>query len=158
MRRLLLLLAGFLFSASALAETLYVQSLEAKLLQEPKFSAAVAAKLAQGTEVSVLATEGRWYKVSDGSSTGWLSKFLLAEHPPLKKITVLEASEEGLDSENVRRRASAVTTAGAARGLASDDRRRAQDDSADYSALREMEEYSLKETEVSQFLREGLRQ
>ena len=51
---------------------------------------------------------------------------------------------------------SAVATAGAARGLAAEDRQRASGNFANYNSLDDMEELEISDTEVIDFLKEGL--
>jgi len=135
---------------------LYVQSAKAKLMAEPAFGAAVVTELERGTAVNLLQSEKRWLKVQAGKQSGWVSSFLLSNHPPLNKVTVLGGEEQKDIEENARRRASAVTTAGAARGLSSDDRKRADiHEKADFYALEQVEEYKVDPAEVSAFAQEG---
>lgn len=136
-------------SAAAHAETLYVQSQKAKLLKDPSFKAKVVAHVKKGAPLELIHDKGRWYKVSINGNIGWISKFVLAAHPPVKKVTVLG---EGVKIEhNARRRASAVTTAGAARGLSADERRRASDFGADFLALERVENFTVSDEEVYRF-------
>lgn len=147
------LLAGL--SSTALAETLYVQSLKAKLLAEPAFKARVVASVNKGAALNVLQYKGRWCQVSSGEHSGWVSRFVLADHPPLNKITVLGGERE--IEQNARRRASAVTTAGAARGLSAEQRRRGQVQGANYPALEKVEAIAISDEEAFRFLQEGLK-
>lgn len=147
-----------LFPVLCLAgETLYVQSTRAKLLERPAFGAPVAAAAEKGDALALLETRGRWVKVRLGDRSGWLSAYLVGKHPPVDKASVLTDDKTAI-GENARRRASAVTTAGAARGLAADDRARSSNrNAADYRAVEKMEGLELKQQEVEHFLEEGLK-
>lgn len=133
------------------AETLYVQSTKAKLMAQPSFSAASIKEIERGEKVSVEQKSERWIRVKHDNSSGWISSLLLSAQKPVKKITVLDDTEGGV-SENARRRASAVITAGATRGLTADDRRRAGDEgSANYLALRWVENISVTDAQLAHF-------
>jgi hypothetical protein len=158
MRVLLLLitLAAAPALCSAEEKLLYVQSAKATLMAEPAFGAASVAELERGTAVNELESRKRWLKVRVGKKSGWVSRFLLSAHPPLKKVTVLDEGEQKDIEKNARRRASAVTTAGAARGLSADERRRADDHNrADFHALERLEQIKVSAEELSRFAAEG---
>lgn len=154
LRGLALLLA--LSSASVGAESLFVQSLKADLLEQPKFGAAAVKQLQKGDEVALLSAEGAWYKVNAGDKSGWVSRLLVAKHPPVERASILTGREDEAGRE-ARRRASAVTTAGAARGLAAE-QRRPEDKAPDYAALEAVERLDISQDEALRFLREGLQQ
>lgn len=141
---------------SAGAETVYVQSAKAKLLSKPHFNAEVVAEVVKGKPLDLIESQDRWLHVKTGTHTGWVSKFLVSDHMPVNKITILEG-DETIDT-NVRRRASVVTTAGAARGLAGEDRQRAsQAGLTNYVALRRMEALKIGEQEAMAFLSEAIK-
>ncbi len=143
--------------AGSAADTLFVQSIKAKIVAEPRFGAAVIAEVERGEELTALEEQGRWYRVGLGGQQGWVSRFVLADHPPLDRVTVLQGNEEEQLQGNARRRASTVTTAGAARGLTADERRRADDKGANYYALQRLEKLELTPEEIEAFAAQGLK-
>ena len=144
---LLLMFAAPLWAA----DSLYVQSISAKILAKPAFSAPVVTTLNKGEVLQILEAQQRWYKVQIGEQTGWVAKFLLSDRPPLDKVNILGDGSTGLD-KHARRRASAFTTEGAARGLASDGaRKRASDQGLNYRALAEMDKPLLNQGEIERF-------
>lgn len=141
---------------SAEENVLYIQSAKAKLMTEPSFSATVVTELERGTELIALKSQKRWLKVQAGEQRGWISSFLLSGNPPLKKVTVLSGEKKKGIEDGARRRASAVTTAGAVRGLSADVRKRAdKHDNADFYALEQVEDYKVSSAEVTKFAKEG---
>ena len=141
-----------LWAGSALAQsTVFVQSRAANITESPNFGATVKAELVRGQQLEVLSTEGAWYRVRWDGHEGWIPKLLVAGHVPMQRATVVTGEEISV-KDSARRRASNMTTAGAARGLAGEDRRRtSQDNAADYEAVLEMESYSLEESDVDSF-------
>ena len=160
--RLFLLISAFLATSGlcfAEPQQLYVQSVKAKLMAEPSFNATVVTELTKGASVNVLRSDKRWLNVQVGEQSGWISSFLLSKQPPIDKVTVLDDPKKQNLEPSARRRASAVTTAGAARGLSADDRKRAHGgEKSDYFALEQVEDYSVSEQEVGQFIDEGMGQ
>ncbi|MDT8334591.1 MAG: SH3 domain-containing protein [Desulfurivibrionaceae bacterium] len=150
---LTLLLAG----AAQAEELVYVRSLKADIYEEPSFAARQVATFAKGAEMVKLGEEKRWYRVQYREVTGWVAKLLVSDRPASAGKGAIKADTE--IGTSARRRASAVATAGAARGLAPDDRRRlSADNTTDYSALSYMEGIAPPEAEVVEFLRKGMRQ
>lgn len=149
---LLLMLTGL----AQAEEFVYIRSLKADLYAEPVFSAEKLGSLPRGTKVIKLQEQGSWYFLQDSGVTGWVSRLLVSTALPLNRARAIKVDSE--IGNNARRRASAVATAGAARGLTADDRRRkSQDNSTDYSALEAMEEKLVfSEAEVIDFLDQGL--
>jgi len=143
---------------SAMADaTMYVQSLKAKVLAQPSFGAPVITEADRGDALAVQETQDRWYKVSVDGKSGWISRLVVSDRAPMAKTTALD-DHEGLDI-SARRRASVATTAGAARGLAYDDRLRAsQAGVANYAALEKVENVQVSEQEALAFLAAGLKQ
>ncbi len=155
---LLALLSVVLLSPSLGAETLYVQSASAKLLAQPRFGAPVLGQLARGAAVEKQADEGRWLQVSSGDELGWLTSFVLAPTPPTERASLLGDKSPTI-SNNARRRASAVTTAGAARGLTAEDRQRfGTHERGNRLGLERMEALQLSDNEVQAFHREVVKQ
>ncbi|MDH5736236.1 MAG: SH3 domain-containing protein [Gammaproteobacteria bacterium] len=146
---LLFSLAGF-----AEARTMYIQSMTAKIVDNPTFRAKNVLLVKKGDQVEVIQQKGRWLKVSSQGKQGWISKFLLDNHPPVKKVNVLVRENQIIS--NVRRRASAVTTAGAARGLSADQRRRASSKGgSNFIALEKLEMLGVTDEDVRLFVMEG---
>ena len=143
------------FTAAA-QQILYVQSTKAKMMASPAFDAEIIGLLQKGESVTLLKDQGRWVQVDFQSTTGWISKLLLAAQPPMEKISVLTGKQEQLEN-SARRRASTTTTAAATRGLRNEQRARMSDDQKpDYNELQQMEAVEVKEAEVWKFHTEGL--
>ena len=146
---LLLSVTGF-----ANAKTLYIQSMRAKMVDKPTFRAKTILNMRKGDQVTVIKKKGRWINISSKGKQGWISKFLVANHPPVKRINVLVRKNQIVS--NVRRRASAVTTAGAARGLSAEQRRRASSKGgSNFVALEKLEMLGITENDVRIFVVEG---
>ena len=142
-----------LFSLAAHAEFMYVQSFKVKVLVEPSYKSMSVFYVKKGDRLNVLEKRGRWVLVSNGQKSGWMLKFMLANHAPLRRSSVLSSNQI---IGNVRRRASAVTTAGAARGLTADQRGRiSQKNRANYFDLEKLEKLGVKEEEVYKFIADG---
>ena len=156
MKRSMLLLFIFIALAGiASAEDLYVQSVEAKIMAEPSFAAKTLAVAKRGDLLQGMERKGSWYSVIYNGTRGWVAKLLVADHKPKARKGAIQAQSD--IGKKARRRASAVATAGAARGLAADDRRRAsQAGNADYSALSYMESLELTEEEALDFMKQGI--
>lgn len=147
---LVIFLLGLTVSATA-APTLYVQSEKAKLTVAPSFNSAALISLKKGDELVVVQKQNGWYRVHVAGQTGWIPRLLVSPHKPLNRVTVLSNDKDSVKT-SARRRASNVTTAGAARGLADDDRRRAnRDETADYQAVRTMESETIPRRDVAAF-------
>lgn len=132
-------------------DTLYVQSTKAKLLEQPSFSAKTVKELVKGDKVTVQQKNDRWVRVTHGGIYGWISSLLLSAQKPVDKITVLDDADGGIGG-NARIRASAVITAGATRGLTADDRRRASDEgTANYVALRWVDNIKITDADIARF-------
>lgn len=155
MKKYLLTLIMVLFSSTVLSNTnLYIQSVKAKLLEEPNFKSQLVIELKRGTQVQLIEKSGRWIKVKYETSEGWLSSLLVSSNPPLEKKSVLKGQEKIIKSM-ARRRASSNSTAAATRGLRKSDRARASDDShADYQALEQVDSIKIKDAEAWQFHKE----
>lgn len=158
MKAIFLVLLFFLLAGAVQAEELvYVRGLKADIYAEPSFAAPQVATFAKGAEMVKLEERPRWYRVRYREVTGWVAKLLISTQPPAARIGAIRADTE--IGAGARRRASAVATAGAARGLAADDRRRlSADNTTDYNALSYMEGIDPSEEEVVEFLRKGLKQ
>ena len=152
-KQLLLATFLYLFSLSANAEFMYVQSFKVRVQVEPSFNSMSVFYVKKGDRLQVLEKRGRWVLVSNGRKSGWMMKFMLAKHAPVRRVSVISSNQI---IGNVRRRASAVTTAGAARGLTADQRSRmSQKNRANYFDLDKLEQLGIKDKEVYQFIADG---
>lgn len=105
------------FVTPVAAETVFVSSYQAKVLQKPHFKSESITTLKKGDRVEVIDKKGSWLKVlSNRGKQGWLSRFLVKKTPPNNRITVLNETAT-INIQDVRRRTSALTSAAAARGL-----------------------------------------
>jgi uncharacterized protein YgiM (DUF1202 family) len=130
----------------------YVQSVKAKVMSATSFKAAVMGEVAKGFKFVSADKEGTWVKVKYNNKVGYVSSLLVSTHPPFDKTGVIKGDESDI-KQGVRRRASSYTSAAAARGLASDDRRRlSTQEKADYDSLEKMESFKLTSDEISRFM------
>ncbi len=160
MKKQLLLVTLFvagMFSATALyaQSVYYVQSAKAKILSGSSFKSTVIAVVEKGHQLTSTGREGSWVKVQIKDKEGYVPSLLLAAYPPLEKSGVIKADDPEV-KQGVRRRASSFTSAAAARGLTSEDRKRANiEDRVDLNALEKMESLTLTADEVTQFMAGG---
>lgn len=151
MRTLLMTFLLCLSFTAGAGPTLYLQSDSAKLTAAPSFGAAAIMSLKKGDELAVIEERDGWYRVRIDGKTGWIPRLLVSPHKPINRISVLSDRKASVKA-SARRRASNVTTAGAARGLANDDRHRVnQNDTADYEAVRAMESENIPPQDVETF-------
>lgn len=140
------------------SNTMYVQSKMAKLYQAPDFKSPVITGLSQGDEVTVQKQEKRWFQINTGTHTGWVSGLVLAKHPPVKKVTVLDDGDahDEEQMQKARRRASSNNSAAATRGLRESNRTRMnQEDQPDYNALDQVKSQAVSEEAASAFMEKG---
>ena len=146
-----------MLSPPTFAETQYIRSLQCKLMESPNFKAEVVATLSQGLEVSVLEKQGVWVKIETPEKiSGWVSKFLLSPVKPDENASnLLDFKEEDLN--NVRQRASVITTAAAARGLTAKEVNDGVNTPVvggqNFDALKLMESYRPTDAEIEAFIR-----
>lgn len=152
-----LVFGAALFTASisvAWADTLYVQSLRAAVLAEPRMGAEQLHQAERGDELEQLERAGTWYRVSFAGGEGWVSRLTVAGQPPMERRSALDG--DAPDIQNPRRRPSEVASAAAARGLTPEERQRLSDrEDADYQALQQIEQMQLdtdKQLRFSRFL------
>ncbi|MCP1727822.1 hypothetical protein J2T60_001822 [Natronospira proteinivora] len=131
--------------------TVYVQTQGAALFEDPSFGGDPVARLAQGLEVRVLAEEDGWQRIRVEELEGWMPAMVLRDTPPTGRESHVDEAAE-LES-SARRRASAVTTAGAIRGV-EEDERLLDDPNLNIEALRRMEELGASPEEALQFMSE----
>ena len=149
----IILLLAILPQITHAGETLYIQSVKAKLMSAPSFQAETLEVMDKGSSIEAIESGERWIKVGYHGKQGWVNRLLVAAKPPLKKITVLD---EQAVSQEARRRASSVATSAAARGLTAEDRTRLNEKNGfDYEAVSRMESMVIDESEVWRFLDEG---
>jgi uncharacterized protein YgiM (DUF1202 family) len=154
----LMILPAVLYTTlTSAAETVfYVQSTNASILSAPKFGSRVISRVTKGESLTSLSQEGRWIKVNVDGKIGYISSFLVSNHPPLAKQTVIKADEVDEIKPNARRRASSFTSAAAARGLTSDENKEEADKNApDYKAVEKMEAVKVTPAEVTKFKETG---
>jgi len=148
-------LALSLVAGSCLAETVYVQAKQAKLMSEPNLKSEVVTAVEQGTALEQLAEQGRWLKVEHAGKQAWIYRLLISKQPPMKKVTVLGGHDENL-TENARKRASSNAAVAAARGLRNDERSRESDQQmSDFHALEKVEAQSVNEQELQDFMEQS---
>lgn len=141
------------FSLSFASEILYVQSLKAPLLSEPKLGSKELASVKRGESLKVIEKREGWFKVEYKNTQGWVSSLLLSNREPMEKVSVFE--EDKSLKETARRRASSYTTAAAARGLLEDRARVSQKYMIDLSSIKWLEGIKIEEEEVLKFVEEG---
>lgn len=147
----LLVIGAAMLPLAVVAEPLYVQSDQAAVFAEPGFDNDTVGRLNRGAEVETLESRGDWHHVRVESLTGWMPALLLRAEPPARASGNLDAAAD-LDS-GARRRASAVTTAGAVRGV-DEDERLLDDPNLDVEALHEMEGMRVAPEEAMAFMAE----
>jgi uncharacterized protein YgiM (DUF1202 family) len=150
--KFLALVISVMFLLAASSSVIYVQSSKAKIMKSPSFKSKVVLTAKKGQELNVIKKKGRWYQVKAKGKTGWVSRLLVSKSKPIKKVSVFAKADRDI-SKSARRRASVMTTAAAARGLAEDDRRRlGAEMKMDYAAIERMESLSVSEAEVDDFV------
>lgn len=148
-----LCLLALLASGHALAASVYVKSLKAKVLSAPKFDSATVAEVERGQELGLVERSERWVKVSVTGREGWVSELLVADEPPKGSASVLGQGAEDISGKS-RRRASAIATAGASRGLTAEGVKEMQeaDPKADYGALAKVEAQKIDRAQALDFV------
>lgn len=131
------------------ADLLYVQSERAKLVSEPGFKASVITELVKGDELILLGQDKSWRQVEFQGQTGWISGLLVANKPPVAKVSHIGSDDSSVTGV-VRRRASTVATAGAARGLTSEEESNTLN--SDYQELVIMEAINVESDELTEFM------
>ncbi len=152
---LVLMCSMYITAYNAYAADLYVQSVKAPILSAPSLGSSKVAEAAKGDLLKELEKKGDWYNVGYKNSTGWVSRLLVGPKPPKGKVSVLEETEEKLET-GARKRASAFTTAAAARGLAEERARISDKFRVDYNALDVMEGVKISDEEALRFVQTGV--
>jgi hypothetical protein len=143
-------LVPFLWLAlnSVHAETFFVHSAKAPLFESAAFNSPRLQTLVKGDEVTILELQKRWVNVQFGDQQGWVPALLVNAEPPIDKVNLVGSDSITIEGE-ARRRASAVATAGATRGLAEGDG--AQGLASDYSELQLMEGIDVTDAQIDAF-------
>jgi uncharacterized protein YgiM (DUF1202 family) len=147
-------LMAFLFLTSAVygKGEYYVQSVKAKVMSATSFKSPVMGEVGKGFKFTSSGKEGTWVKVKYKDKDGYVSSLLVATHPPFEKTSIIKGDEEDI-KQGVRRRASSFTSAAAARGLTSDDRKRLSiEEKTDYDLLDYMESFKVTTDEINRFM------
>lgn len=148
---LLALLISLPLGATA-EEFLYVNSARAKLLESPTFNSKTLDNMLKGEKVTSLEKTENWFKVRYNGKIGWMSRLSVAHHPPMKRTRRMAEADDKLMNDS-RRRASAVSTTAAVRGLQNIDRNRvSNNDVMDYVSLERMEKLEISKEEVMAFM------
>lgn len=135
------------------AEALFVKSSIARVMATPSFSATKLAELPQGSEVDSLSNRGSWVEIRYDDVTGWVSKFQLNSNAPATSVIDLdeiEVEDSDRPALKLRRRASAYSTAAAARGLAANEQGE-EGSTSNYAALEVVELIRLESAEIDAF-------
>lgn len=151
----LMFVALLLIAPLAQAAVHYVQSVKAPILLNSSFGSPKLAEAAKGEELKEVEKKGSWYKIIYKDKTGWVSRFLLGPKPPANRVSVLEGTSENLES-GARKRASAFTTAAAARGFAEDRSRVSDQYKSDHRGVERMEAIKISDEVSMAFLQEGV--
>ena len=100
------------------AETFYIKSLQAPLLESPDPKAKIKTAISRGTEVKSEKVEDLFVKINFNNQVGYINKLFLSSTPVVNKSSILN---ENVDiTSKARKRASGFTSAAAARGLKED--------------------------------------
>lgn len=145
----------FLFSlhtSRLSAEVRYVQSKKADVKAEPVMTSENLLSLFAGDSVDLEKVKGRWAKIRYGEISGWVNHFLLGKNPPVSFKSLLNHENNNL-VKSVRRRSSAISSAGAARGL-SEIESESEDRALNIEDLEEMETIDINDEDVVRFLNE----
>lgn len=151
--------AALLLPLTGYSANVYVKSMKARIMAAPKFDSALLAEVSRGQTLPVLDKGDRWLKVRHTDKEGWISELLVSEEP-LKGASqsLLDNSGEDISTKS-RRRASAIATAGASRGLSAKGMREMYSDdgkNANYPALEKVEALTIDPVEAVNFIAAGL--
>lgn len=146
--------AGLLLAAATgelQADPLYVQSNRAAVFDGPGFDHETLGRLDRGAEVERLESRDDWHHIETDEMTGWMPGLLLREEQPVRSDSDLDAAADL--GPGARRRASAVTTAGAIRGV-DEDERLLDDPDLDVEQLHRLEAMAVTPEEALAFMAE----
>lgn len=161
MKKIALFFSILMFCAApALAGDLYVRSMRARILSQPSMRSEAVGLVARGAILKEVKKSGKWIEVKfmykKSWKTGWVSKYLVSQKKPLKRVSLLAKGDNIAKSS--RRRASAFTSVAAARGLSDEARARKgiKSYTVDFDALAKMESIEITEIEAMRFVEEGV--
>jgi len=146
---------GLAVPICAFSADLFVQSIKAPILQAPSLGSPKLGEAAKGELLKELEKQGNWYKVNYKGATGWVSGLLLGPKPPSRRVSIFEETDERIE-KGARKRASAFTTAAAARGLAEDRARVSDKFRVDYRGVEMMDAIKISDEEAARFVHEGV--
>ncbi len=150
-------LAGLVFGpAGSRAETVYVHSKVAPVMDRPGLGARKVAQLSQGDQLESDVQQNGWYHVVLDKGGGWVNRLMVKKFPPALKGTISKQTEEHL-AQRARVRPSSLATTAAARGLRASRTRSSLRLRSDYEALEKMEKFRVSQQEVCRFLLKGSR-
>ena len=145
----------WLIAPLAQAAVYYVQSVKAPILSDTSFGSPKLAEASKGEALEEVENKGSWHKVIYNNKTGWVSRLLIGPRPPAGRVSVLVGTSENLES-GARKRASAFTTAAAARGFAEDRSRVSDKFKTDFRGVERMEATKISDEVAMTFLQEGV--
>ena len=139
-------------------DKLWVSSERAKLKADRKASSKTITTMKLGTEVSVLGSEKRWYKIRVPSGEeGWMYRGKLSESQPAKEVQ--EESENLMTSlPDSKIKADEADTARSMRGLSPETEEYAKNRGTPASCQKALDRVlamSVSENELEAFLRQG---
>ncbi len=152
----------FLISITYAATTLYVTSENAELKSESSSSSATIIELKRGTELTLVAKEGRWYQVTDENDTsGWIYRGKVSEEEPEIEETgddegSLGGLLGGLSGSDIN--ADAADSSRSIRGLSPEAKEYAEaagTPQQSQDALDSVISVKVDEQEIDQFLKQG---
>ncbi len=156
--QLIIIMLTFLLCPLVYAEEikLYVQSIKAPILSEPLLGAKELVKANKGEVLYAIEKKEKWYKVRYKEISGWVSSLMVDTIPPSKRISIMETSQEELQT-GARKRASAFVTAAAARGLMEERSRLSDRYRIDPEGVKWIESITVSDEEALRFLEDGMR-
>jgi len=153
------LLAGLSFVSDSFAETLYVKKSGTKLQAEDSAKSEVIGKLDQGTPVSVVKKDKRFYQVSaPGGKTGWVFKFKLTSKVPAKSGGGGGAGLLGALGGRQKIAARESSSGSSIRGLSPMSEKHAKNKGIteeEIKSVKQMEVFRVNPQEMEKFLKEG---
>ncbi len=144
-----------MISAVAISQgTVWVSSKGAKLKSESRVSSSTITELPVGTRLTVITSEGKWYKVSTGAGEkGWVYRGKITDTPPEKKEEDLFGPLLGSDVK-----VGAADSSRSIRGLSPEAKEYARKKGTSMVYQRALDRVLAmvtNESEIDRFLREG---
>ena len=162
MRRTLRVTTGLslvllLAAGAAAAGSLWVASRGAKLKEERKALSDTVAALAAGTELAVLGTEGKWYRVAAPSGQeSWVYRGKVSDTPPAQETTGSGGLFGAVTSSSIE--AGAADTSRSIRGLSPETEQYANSAGSpqqNRDALDQLMALNITDAELERFLQDG---